>query len=157
LPDSKDYSQDPRTTFAKPWWPLKGVIEDLELLGSLSVVSRSQNLEGYFPFVPNHFLQRERVSLQLLGKAQQPLQIYGIRRSSLGNLPTKAFHWMWESNCRTREGTSFRFHASLLSLTAKGVAPPGDDVKVTAPLGSRPTHNLCSLHQNRRRVFSRDL
>jgi hypothetical protein len=79
--------------------PLKGVVEHFELLGSLSVVSRPQNRVPYFSFVPNHFLQRESVSVQLLRKVKQFFQMYGIRRSFSGNLPGNALHRMWESIC----------------------------------------------------------
>jgi hypothetical protein len=65
------------------------------LLCSLAVVSGSQNLVRHFPFIPNQFLQRESVRIQLLGEMQHLLQICGIR----GVFPVKlSTHRGWESN-----------------------------------------------------------
>lgn len=55
------------------------MIENFELLCSQSVVLGSQSLVCCFPFVPNHFLQRESVSIQLLRKVQHLFQVW--RRS----------------------------------------------------------------------------
>jgi len=84
---------------AKPWRSPKAVVEDLELLGGLPVVSGSQDFVRNFPFVSNHFLQRESVRIQLPRKEQQLFQIQGITRSFLGNLglsrrkSQRPFHW----------------------------------------------------------------
>jgi hypothetical protein len=102
------------------------VIENFELLCRLSVVSGSQCLVRHFPFVPKHFLQRKSVSIQLLGKVQQRLQIYGIGRLFLGDLTARrAFGFSQgavtvpkntarDGLKRSREGKSLGFHAWLL-------------------------------------------
>jgi hypothetical protein len=86
------------------------MIENLELLRGLPVVSGSQNLVRYFPFVPNYFLQRKSMSIQLPRKMQQLLRIQGIRRSFFGKLCLT----------RMREGTSLGFHTLLLSSITLG-------------------------------------
>ena len=165
------------------------MIENFELLCSLAVVSGSQNLVRYFPFIPNQFLQRESVRIQLLGEMQHLLQICGIGRTFLGNLPTHALHPGWESNYgfiaferlihhslhnltadrafgfnqgavavlrntalealgRTREGTSFGFHAWLLFVDSAKISDDPGWFHDNGALGNSPTHNLRTLHQN---------
>jgi hypothetical protein len=96
------------------------MMENLELLGSLPVVSGAQDLVGYFSVGPNHLLQGESMSIQLLGKVQQLLLIDGVRGLAAGQpvvatVPRNAATGGGLSGAW--EGTSFGFHAWLLSLT----------------------------------------
>ena len=84
--------------FAESRRLLTAVIENFELLRRLPFISGSQSLVGYSPSVPDHFLQRERVSIQLLRKVQQLLRIDRIRRPFLQS--TSTLRRIKRSNCR---------------------------------------------------------